>query len=349
MVYVAVLLTATALAGLARSRSDREGRSKQAGNLPLVLCVAILAGLAGFRWGVGADFYQYVANYLGVYREQFTWSTRDPGFRLLTRVAVAIYDHPSTFFMLASLLTVGLTVIALRRNSPNFAFAIFLYVTTISWQGSFNAVRQYLAAAVVLAGLQLILKQRFWPYAIVVACASLFHLSAIVLLLLYFVPLRRLKIREVVLLGAAAIVALNSYDIVVRLLVTLGIGDVSSADYFQESIHPLRVAIALGPYMLYLFTSRHSVHREVHFFGSMMLLNALVWVFALDSAYLARFAIYTNILVALSIPWSLREVSEPRVRLLAGWVIGLVYFVYWYLGTADDPFLNPYRSIFDTL
>ena len=76
-------------------------------------------------------------------------------------------------------------------NQPLLPLSIALFVLLGTWQGSFNGVRQYLAAAIIFAGHSLILNRRFKLFLLVVLMAALFHISALVCLAFYFVPLQR--------------------------------------------------------------------------------------------------------------------------------------------------------------
>ena len=160
-----------------------------------VLTASVLIAVGALRWRVGTD---YVA-YAGEYPDYVTMSWRDydlvnePGIRVLSRLAYYVRDDYTTMFALAAAITIGLSIYTLYRDSNAFAFSVLLYVITGPWLGSFNGVRQYLACSIIFAGHRLVLDRRFGRWLLVVLVAGLFHVSAYLMVLFYFVPRRRLS------------------------------------------------------------------------------------------------------------------------------------------------------------
>lgn len=347
--YIAAALFVVLIAKMASPRSSELGAIQPAHSLgwwlPAGLCALVLSSLSALRWGVGTDYWAYVRNYYGLYRQGLEQNglTSEPGIRLVTHIAINIHDHYVVFFGAAAALTIVPVVAVLFARSGSPDLSLLLYILSGAWQVSFNAVRQSLAGAIAFVGVSAILKRQTWRYLSLVAVASLFHISAVVLLLLYYVPRRRLKVIEVAILGIGALILFNSYAEVARALTSVGYS--AAGGYFEQDVHPARVLVAAVPYALYLFTVRSSAPSTTHFYGNVMLLNALVYLAAANSAYLARFAVYGDLFIALAIPAFLSQIREARLRVMVtvGVVIG--YAVYWYVVTASSMALNPYVSI----
>ena len=183
----------------------------------------------------------------------------EPGIRVLSRLAYYVRDDYTTMFALAAAITIGLSIYTLYRDSNAFAFSVLLYVITGPWLGSFNGVRQYLACAIIFAGHRLVLERRFGRWLLVVLVAGLFHISAYLMVLLYFVPRRRLSPVSALVLIVMAGFATEIYGRVLDLVVVFredqDFG--GQASYFVEEVNPLRIAAALAPLAFYvLFTDK---------------------------------------------------------------------------------------------
>lgn len=350
--YVVTLFLSVALAWLASKRLHSRAGSAGTRLFGFVCTAAtavVLSLVSGLRWGIGADYWRYVSNYYESYRTPFTLSGdmgTEPAIWLLTKASSGIYDHPTTFFVVTAAVTVGLIVWALARQSDNLPLSVYLYITNNSWQIAFNAVRQGAALAVLFAGTTLILKRKLFAFSALVVLASMFHASALALILLYFLPRKRLGPLATAMLFAAALALLNSYEVIAQLLGSMGYQELLTTAYFQEEVNPLRILISLGPYCLYLaLVPKGPGERPVHFYGNVMLMNVLVYVAALNSAYLARFAIYTDLYVVLAVPAFLKEIHDGRVRTLVTGVIVALFFAYWFYGTLNDRYLYPYMWI----
>lgn len=334
--------------GLARARGTR---SRHATTVPFAISVGVvLVAMAALRWRRGTDYWVYENNYDTEYT-LLPWSQmrvfEEPGIRAVAKVAQWIYDDPVTMFALASLITVGLTTWTIYRSTTNFPLAIYLYVVSTAWQGSFNGVRQYVACAILFAGHRLILERRFLPYLGVVFLASLFHVSAWVALALYWLPRRQMRPLQTVLLLVGALVLLNAYSLLGEVFNTVKESDISGGSYFEEQINPLRILVALAPVALYLlFTQREKLSEAGSFYANVMYLHALVLIAAFNSAYVARFSIYTGVYIAVALP-ALLNMENRKLRALLTLVVVVGYGGFWYLETSGHSDLNPYRSVFE--
>ncbi len=352
--YLAILFStasarlsdAVALSAPSQSATKRGGTSA----FFALIAGAVVVGVAAFRWRVGTDYWAYAAGYR---RSADTpWSsygwTQESGFALLARMSATIHDDYATLFALASLITIGLSVLTIYKSSANFALSLVLFLITGPWLGSFNAVRQYLACAIVFAGHHLIVERRFSRYALVVGVASMFHLSAVLLILLYLVPRRIPTVRGSLAILAGALLVTEAYGRIAEVVTTVRDDpSIASSGYFQEQLDPLRVGVAIAPLVFYaLATNRRQLDVRGNFYVHMLMLNAGVLLAASGSAYIARFAIYTGIFTCLAIP-HLLTMRAPAVRALSVVVVVASYGIFWYAETSAIPQLANYRWVFD--
>lgn len=311
----------------------------------------VLAAVGALRWRVGTDYPNYVDLYPAYSTER--WQdydlTGEPGIKVIALVARLIYDDYATMMALASIITIGLFVRTLYRHSPAFAFSLFLFAVTGPWLGSFNGVRQYLACAIVFAGHRYVIERRLVRYAAIVGVASLFHVSALVCLLFYLLPRRRLSLLTAMIVAVAATLATEAYGRMLDVIVTFrsdsDFGGPNS--YFTEELSPLRVLVAIAPLVLYaVVTDKRRLRPEDGFYVHMLLAHAAVMVAASGSAYIARFGAYTGVFLCLAIP---RLLSTRSPQLRAVLVLGIVclYAAFWYIETANLPELANFRWVFD--
>ena len=339
---------------MAKSSMATETRSAEAPRRPPMtvtglLMVALLVCVAGLRWRVGVDFDQYAYSYENEYRllhlsDLSVW--QEPGIRLIAIAAARFHDDAATMFFIAALVTVGLTVVTIYRNARSLPLAIALYIVTSTWQGSFNGVRQYLACAVVFAGHRLILQRRLRAYAAVVGVAFLFHVSAVVLILLYWVPRRRLPVATVVVLVVAALLSVNLYPYFAEFVDSIRGAGYTEHAYFTERVSILRVLAALGPALVYLLlTDRQVLSERGHFYGNIMIIHAATFVSAAQSAYVARLTLYTAVFIALAVP-ELLNMRSARINSVVAMFALALYSVFWYLETSGVSALANFQWVF---
>ena len=316
-----------------------------------VLAAATLIAVGALRWRVGTDYGAYSSEYADYVA--MPWRGYDlvnePGIRALSRLAFYVRDDYTTMFALAAAITIGLSVYTLYRDSNAVAFSVLLYVITGPWLGSFNGVRQYLACAIIFAGHRMILERKLGRWLLVVLVAGLFHISAYLMVLLYFIPRRRLSpisaIVLIVLAGFATEVYGRFLELVVVFRVDQDFGGQGS--YFLEEVNPLRIAAALAPLVFYaLFTDKTKLSSDDHFYVHILLLHGAIMLASSGSAYVARFAIYTGVFLCLAIP-RLVTSKDPRARAFVILLIIAFYGLFWYVETAGIRELANYRSVFD--
>ena len=351
LTYYAVICLAVFFAALAGSRvaAGQEGQilspRTQAAWVFAFISGAVLTVTSAFRYRVGTDFGGYERNYNIHYRE-WTWSdfrwNEEPGIRAITWLSIRIHDDALTMFILTALITVGLFMWTYAKYSTSFAMSVLLFVLTGPWTGSFNGVRQYLAAAIVFAGQQFIVERKLVKYALVVALASLFHISAMVLILLYFVPRRKLSFVSVFMLVGMALLASYGYELAATAISFIQGEEFTGTAYFTEPINPLRIAFAFVPFAaFYLFAKRERLSDRSYFYVNMTLIFGTLFLAAYGSAHLGRFAIYAQPFTALAVPAILQATGAKTRPILTYLLVG-AYFLFWYIAVSVSPALNPF-------
>lgn len=302
----------------------------------LLLVTLVLILVAGFRSGVGTDYWTYkslYSFYADTWRESLI-NFNEPGIKIIAALSSVIYDDASTMFFISSLITVGLSVWTIYKHSDYFSLSILLYIFIGAWHGSFNGVRQYLACAILFAGHRYIIKKEFKKYCLIVFLASAFHISALSMIVLYFVPKRQLKYKDIILLGIFIILGLSLYDpaleLVNNVLMNSNRNPLSIEDsYLTQQVSILRIGVMVAPSILYLIINPKDILRlEDNFYINMLFINASVYIITMNSAYFARFAIYTNIYVTLSFPRIFKGVNKKLSRLII-YIALILYAVFW--------------------
>ena len=319
-----------------------------------LLTIIILILVAGLRWRVGTDYWTYARNY-SEYADNWWQSLlnySEPGIRTLAALSSFIYDDSATMFFIASLITVGLSVWTMFKYSNTFSLSILLYIFVGAWHGSFNGVRQYLACAILFAGHRYIIKREFRKYFLIVFLASTFHISALSMIVLYFVPRRQLKHKDIILLGIFIILGLSLYDpaleLVNNVLMNSNRNPLSTENsYLTQQVSILRIGVMVAPTILYLIINpKDKLRLEDNFYINMLFINASVYIITMNSAYFARFAIYTNIYIALGFPKIFKGVDK-KLSLFIIYIALILYAAFWSYEIMITPNLRNFQWIFE--
>lgn len=302
------------------------------GNILFVFCISVLIVIAGFRWYVGTDYAEYFWGYGQRVDEWFDnlLEYNEPGLGVLAKIGSLIYDSPITMFFLASLVTIFLYTITIKKYSNDFLISMSLYLFIGSWHGAFNGVRQYLAAAVLFAGHRFIFEKKLFKYILVVLVAMAFHRTAIIMLPIYFLVGKRFTWKNIGLVIMVVGIIRFSYDNIFATMSYFKGSDVAQYSYMNTDVNILRIGVALAPVVIAVYMKKWIMLQdlETQMYIMLITINAGLSIATQGSAYLARGGIYTETYVVLALPKLLKCFTSNSRRFATIVVFGC-YLVYW--------------------
>jgi len=318
-------------------------------NIFVILIGMLLIAVAGLRYYVGADYGTYTIIYHGFVADKLTWF--EPGLVILAKIADAVHSDYTAMFFLASVLTVGLTTWTLARKSNWFIISILLYIFSGMWHGSFNGVRQYLAATILFAGHQYLVDRKLLKWCLVVAIASMFHVTAMVMVFWYFVATREINWKQLLLIVAISTFGLYSYNLFFDLVGWLKQEELLSNPYpyLFTQINRLRILVQWMPVLFFLVfrPARMLRDRQANFYLNMAMLNAALMTAAMNSAYLGRIGIYTGLFNLILWPYMLKLIKHGPSRIAITIVLLACYAGYWYYEVSKTGNLATFQWIFN--
>ena len=315
-----------------------------------IMCIALVY-VAGFRHKVGTDYWTYMRmfdRYLSTPLSNI-WTMDEPANLVLARVAGLFYRDYSAVFFAYALFTTYFCLRTIGRWANEICFGVLLFVLIGSFHGSFNAVRQSMAAAIVFAGHRYMLDKKLVKYIVVCYIASLFHVSALVMILPYFIVRRRLSASQLWLYIAIAVVCLLSYDRIFAIINNVKGGE-QSGDYVARQVRLPRILVAWAPVVLmYIVKGKQrlpehpDMDAERNFYFNLLLLNAAVMTASMNSAYIARVGINTSLYAAIALPMVV-ELAPKKDRKWFVIVIIVAYLAYWIIEVSN---LHRFRWIWN--
>lgn len=306
----------------------------------VLLLIACLSLIAGFRYYVGTDYgyyYNSVAYDWQSFRNDFL-SFEEPGLVLVAIIARSFYNHGIATIFLSALITITLYVTTIRKYSPLFVVSMMLYLFMGDWTGCFNGVRQYLASAILFAGHRFILQRKLLPYTIVVLAASLFHQSALMMILPYFLYQREPDIKQFLLLAFVAIVVAFSYNRIFSAASFLKDTEmtVDQYSYYSASVSVFRTLVAFIPVPVYFaFCKTKELTKEETLYINALFFNAFTMIAMSGSTYLARFGIYTQAMAIIGYAYMFNLFKDQKLKRLVIPITLLLFFVYYYIQNKD--------------
>jgi transmembrane protein EpsG len=118
---------------------------------------------------------------------------RDVLYSYLTYMLRQITDDPQLLLFVAATISCVPVIYIIYKYAAAYELGIFLFVATSYYTFSFNGMRQYMAAGVLILGSQFLFSQErhaWLKYALIVFLAMGFHSSAIIMLPIFFIVRR---------------------------------------------------------------------------------------------------------------------------------------------------------------
>lgn len=174
------------------------------------LCMIVVSSV---RYGIGFDYETYAEQYIKISETPFltfvSESRFEIGFCLFMKLCSFISTSPVFFFCVASLVITALVAVFIYAQcDARFAgLAMYLYMTLGFFYGSMNLIRQYIALAVSLFAIKFISQRKPVKFFAVVIIASLFHISALILIPMYFLANIKLSKKMLIIYSITGLLA----------------------------------------------------------------------------------------------------------------------------------------------
>lgn len=303
----------------------------------------VIALLVGLRYEVGADWNNYLQNYLNYSFYEADDSFKDPSFKFLNYLARVTGGGIILVNAISGLIfTWGLVIFCRTQPRPWLAFTVAIpYLVIVVAMGY---TRQSVAIGLVMVAIAALIEMRIYRYFIFMALAVTFHKSAIIVLpLVALISTDSRWIKMLLLL----VTAVTLYWLLVRDATDNLVENYITAEY-NSSGAAIRVAMNAVPAGLFLlFRKRFRLAKEENGFWMMLSIAALLLVGILlvspSSTAVDRIALYwipLQLFVFSRLPEAMGKPGKTNstwtflivlyyAAVLGVWLIFANHSVYW--------------------
>lgn len=157
----------------------------------LLVLIVVMSLLPAFRSiDVGTDTSNYVEMFQQFgssnFYELFEYPT-EKGYVLLNYFSSIFLSSFNSFFLLFYFLLFGNFIYFFSKNSNFLSLSLLVFLTLGFYLSSFNIMRQMIAISVCLLSLRYVFNREFLKFTLMIILSSLFHTTALIFLLVYFV------------------------------------------------------------------------------------------------------------------------------------------------------------------
>lgn len=121
---------------------------------------------------------------------------KEIGYDLLNLLIALFTTNRYIFILILTLIIYSLIFVSFRRYMVNYPFALLLFMGVLFFF-TFTYLRQLLSVCIVWLSIKYIIENRFLPFLATIAVGFLFHNSALLFLIVWFIPARRHAVQSI--------------------------------------------------------------------------------------------------------------------------------------------------------
>jgi hypothetical protein len=191
----------------------------------LMILVGISDMLGGYDRYIYGSLFDDVADSLRngyvLSSQVFQQYPKEVGYDFLNVLIAFVTANRYIFILIVTVIIYTLIFVSFKRYMSNYPYAMILFLSLMFFF-TFTYLRQILAVSIAWLSIRYIIDRKFWKYLIVVVIAFLFHNSAIILFPFYFLPIRKYRVRNVMIIMALCLL-LGSSGVTNGLYQTFGV------------------------------------------------------------------------------------------------------------------------------
>lgn len=371
MIYVFMTFFMMLFAGIAsifdvRSFEDSKKRmafhvNKKMLTFNFFMCISFLFPffVAGLRYDVGTDYMGYLEKYIPhVMYGQYSYITLEPLFEILIKFSNLLGSY-QWLFVFTHFLILYFVYKHIKKVSPNVVLSVSLIVLTGFFNTSLNIMRQSIAIAIFLYAITFIHERKLLKYAIAITIASLFHTSALIFFILYFLGVEKFSIKRKLIYTIGFLMLRALLDPIRIILISItqkfnfynsyfgSVYDDTGNNYMYLLLNLFVCFFAIFIEKAYKFNDDNEKQLFNLFFSIQFIALGLSVVAPIIPNANRVIMMFSSIQITY-IPLLLSKIKSGKLRLLFIILFMLIYlgifYKMYYYGNSGETF--PYKSIF---
>ncbi len=312
----------------------------------------VLFLLSAMRYGIGNDYWTYRQQFINIDHADTAVSS-EIGFVLFVRLMQFIFgaERFIPIFAVIAFFTCLFFVKGLFDTSDMFVMSFFLFMANGFYFMSFSNIRYYFALSLVIFSMKYLFGRKFVKFCLIILFASLFHMTALLVIPAYFIAFYLKWSKKTVWLIPVAAAVLVFAKIPIRWLLFKfypyyegdAILDVTNLSFMNIA----KCAVILI-FCLVFYKKSLKGNEKAEMFFNLNLFALLLYTCATYVPELSRVCYYLIIGQVFLIPIILKNIASKKLRIILTCGVCAAYSGYFllFLKQGYDPVIQilPYFS-----
>lgn len=306
----------------------------------------LLGSFAGIRgYTVGSDTPSYVSKFINEIDPQYfdyIEEDREYGYQFFEYILLNFTHNYFWLLFISSIIVVYSYLIFFKTHSKDYFLSVFIFLTFNFYTFFFNGLRQGMGMAISVLATPYLIERRFFKFVSIIFFASLFHKSALIMVLFYFIVNFKIKL-EYKMIGIF-LCSLGLSGLVVQYL-----GSVNDRySSYAETSENAGGYLTLGLYLIiglfiYVCMKKYKIYENyfiklVHLYLCGVIFIIPVAMLGASASGPQRLLYYFVWPVAVLIPYIFNRINNQYLYIL----FFLLAIIYFYIFTSNYANLTPY-------
>lgn len=261
------------------------------------------------------------------------------GFKIYNMIISTIFGYKVQIFLAITAFICLIGVINyIKKNSKNYLLSIFIYITFNFYIFTFSGLRQAIAMSILMLSFEFVKKRKFVKFLLMVILASLFHKSALIFLVVYFIANVKINKKYIVYATSIAAILFIFKSFIVDIMINLGgysvYADVAGGDGYT---------LLFTFIIMFIFSmlSYKNVDKENAIWYNCLLIAIYIQILATANASISRLVNYFSIVIIVLLPNVIESIPSKSKRILIKMLV-IILLTGFYIYSLNNLIYNPY-------
>lgn len=256
---------------------------------------------------------------------------KDPFYHFVGNVFSKLGFTYRGWFVFIAIIYMGGFCYVMSKYSKNHFISVLFFVSQLYFYFSMTGLRQTLAMGICFFAIDFAYRKKIVPFIILVLLASMFHSSALILILFYVTKNWKLGIKQWLLVAAAMFMAMFFSGVINQIVEMLAWSE-GLANYSEVttglSWSGFIIQIVILIFCLYFLKTYKKDEEDKRFWINLLFLGVIFQTFSVNIDNIFRMGMYFGVYGAVAIPNAIVIQRSTRNRMILYTGVSLALLLY---------------------
>ena len=312
----------------------------------LIAFIQLLLFLALRRIDIGVDLQNYIPFLDRVKGFSFNEIFKigyEPGYNIYCIMIMNAIQNKQIFIAITALITLIGPIYFIYKNSKNYFFSIFIYVTFQFYIFLFSGLRQSIAISILLLSTKFIKERKLIKFLAMGILAGMFHESAFIFLPAYFIAYKKITVKYLI-----AIIGIGCILFVLRNYIMIVLTKYLYANYSElnnqgNGYGLLLLLILLFITAFYFKNITIQSNKNNIIWYNYVIIAILIQIMASIEGNVARLTMYYSIAMVVLIPNVLESIRPKEISYIGKMMLIILLALYLLNSMQNEVLYMPYK------